>query len=121
MKTKLHIALGALLAIGLFVVTLPISSAAPPSSVVGAYSRSQGDRTHVKQGLEVGKRVKELQKFNKNVRSALADFEKNAKRNGHSPKHDESFSVTLDSAGGPPSSAALKSAQSGGSFSEGQL
>lgn len=114
MKPRIRIALGALLGIALFVVALPISSAAPPSPVsVVAYSQAQerGERSHVKQGSEVGKRVKQLQKFSKDVRSALAAFEKNEQRNGHRPKHDESISLTLDSAGGPPSSAALKSAQ----------
>lgn len=113
MKTKLHIALGALLAIALFVVALPISSAAQPSPVS---VQERGERRHVKQGPEVGKRVKQLQKFNKDVRSALADFEKNEKRNGHRPKHDESFSITMDPAGGPPSSAALKNAQTASPF-----
>ncbi len=116
MKTKLRIALGALLGIALFVVTLPISSAAPPPPIPVVASspdhQERGERRHVKQGEEVGKRVKQLQKFNKNVRKALAEFEKNEKRNGHKPKHDESFSVTLDPAGGPPSSAALKMASS---------
>ncbi len=119
MKTKLHITLAALLGIALFVVALPISSAARPSPVSAVASlpdQQEGNRSHVKQGPEVASRVKQLQRFNKNVRSALADFEKNEKRNGHKPKHDESFSLTLDSAGGPPSSAALKTAQTASPF-----
>lgn len=111
MKTRIRIALGALLGIALFVVALPISSAAPPSPITVVASspdhQERGERRHVKQGREVGKRAKELQKFNPDVRRALAVFEKNAERNGHSPKLDEAFSVTMDPAGG---TAALKSA-----------
>ncbi len=104
MKTKIRIALGALLAIGLFVAMLPISSA---MSVKVKTDRAGQERQHVKRGAEVGKRVRDLQKYNKNIRAALGQFEKNGKRNGNKPKHDESVSVIQDPAGG---SAALKSA-----------
>jgi hypothetical protein len=114
MKTKLRIALGALLAIALFVVALPISSAAPPSPITVLASspdhQERGERTHVKQGQEVGKRVKQLQKLNKNVGAALEKFEENERRtqNGHKPKHDASFSATIDPDSGAPPKAALK-------------
>jgi hypothetical protein len=104
MKTKLRIALGALLGITLLICGLPMSSAAPPSP------NHQGkERVHSKKGPEVGKRVRDLQKYNSRVRAALNIFEANAKRHGHghSPKLDESVSITQDPAGG---SAALKSA-----------
>lgn len=55
MKTKVRIALIALLGITLFVVGLPISSAAP---------NRQGERMHAKKGREVGSRVRQLQKYN---------------------------------------------------------
>lgn len=100
-------------------VAMPISSAAPTSLPNTCYSSSdqeKRERDHVKQGSEVGKRVKQLEKFNKNVRAALGDFEKNEKRNGHRPKHDVSFSATLDPAGGPPSKAFLKNAQTPSQF-----
>ena len=101
MKTKVRIALVALLGIALFVVGLPISSAAP---------NHQGERIHSMKGREVGNRVRELQKYNKNLRAALGQFEKNGKRNGHKnlPRLDEAVSITQDPAGG---SAALKSAK----------
>jgi hypothetical protein len=119
MKTRIRIALRALFVIALFVVSLPISSAAPPrpnSVVANSKDQERRERRHVKQGPEVSARVKQLEKFNKSVRSALANFEKNERRNGHKPKHDESFSLTLDSAAGPPSSAALKSARTASPF-----
>ena len=110
MKTRLRLALGALLTIPVCVMALPISSASPFSVSPAFFSQNQegGERRHVKEGPEVGKRVKQLQKFNKKVRKALADFEKNEKRNGNKPKQDKSFSITIDPTGGPPSSAALK-------------
>ena len=115
MKKFTQIGLVTFLGVSLFLVALPISSAAPPSSRThGAFSDQEArEREHIKQGYEVGNRVKQLEKFNKNVRTALADFEKNEKRNGHRPKHDSSISVTLDPAGGPPSNAALKNSQKG--------
>lgn len=116
MKTKLHLTLAALLGIALFVVALPISSAAPSPgrAVTISLGQKRAERMHVKRGQEVGERVKQLQTFNKNVRSALANIEKNEKRNGHRPKYDESFSLTLDSAVGPVSSASLKQANAAG-------
>jgi hypothetical protein len=112
MNTKLRIALGALLGIALFVVVLPISSAAPPSPILASSldHQERGERTHVKQGEEVGKRVKQLQKFNKNVGAALEKFEQNERRtqNGHKPKHDASFSASIDAESGAPPKAALK-------------
>lgn len=110
MKTRINIALRALLSISLFVLALPISAASPPqpTSMTSFSSGQERERRHVKQGPEVGKRVKELQKFNKNVRRGLADFEKNARRNGHRPKLDESFSITIDPTNRTQSSAALK-------------
>jgi hypothetical protein len=119
MKTKLRIALGALLGIALFVVALPISSAAPPSPITVAASspnhQERGERTHVKQGKEVGKRVKQLQKFNKNVDAALEKFEQNERRtqNGHKPKHNASFSATIDPDSGAPPKAAMKMTDTG--------
>jgi hypothetical protein len=103
MKTKVRIALVALLGVALFVVTLPISSAAPDNQ-----EKQENERHHTKKGAEVGKRVRDLQKYNSRVRAALNIFEVNAKRHGHghSPKLDESVSITRDPAGG---SAALKS------------
>jgi hypothetical protein len=112
MKTRIRIALGALVGIALFVVALPISSAAPPSPVsVVACSQDQerGERRHVRQGPEVGKRVRQLRKYNKNVQRALADFERNEKRNGHKPRIDDAESFTIDPAGG---TAALNMATS---------
>jgi hypothetical protein len=58
------------------------------------------ERTHTKRGPEVGKRVRDLKKYNSRVRAALNIFEVNAKKNGHSPKLDESVSIMRDSAGG---------------------
>jgi hypothetical protein len=92
MKTKVRIALVALLGITLFVCGLPISSAAP--------NHQDKERFHSKNGPEVGKRVRDLQKYNSKVRAALNIFESNAKRNGHAPKLDESVSITRDPAGG---------------------
>jgi hypothetical protein len=91
MKTKVRIALVALLGITLSICGLPTSSAASPSP-----NHREKERVHSKRGPEVAKRVRELQKHNKDVRSALAVFERNAARNGHSPKIDEAFSVTRD-------------------------
>jgi len=104
MKTKVHTALLALLGVALFVVTLPISSAAPDNQ-----EKQEKERHHTKKGAEVGKRVRDLQKYNSRVRAALNIFEVNAKRHGHghSPKLDESVSITQDPAGG---SAKLNSA-----------
>jgi hypothetical protein len=112
MKATSRIALGALLSIALSGVTLPIFSAAPtsPMRVVSSQDQNGDKRRHVKQGPEVGNRVRQLQKFNRNVRKALADFEKNEKRNGHRPNHDESFSITHDPAGGPATSAVIERA-----------
>jgi hypothetical protein len=102
MKTKVRIALVALLGITLLICGLPMSSAAPHSP-----NHQDKERVHSKRGPEVGKRVRELQKHNKDVRSALAVFERNAARNGHSPRLDDAFSVTRDPAGG---TAGLKDA-----------
>jgi hypothetical protein len=99
MKTKVRIALVALLGITLFVCGLPISSAAPDH---------QGERRHSKKGPEVAKRVRQLQKYNKAVRQALAAFERNEGRNKHAPRIDDAESFTLDPAGG---SAALNLAK----------
>ena len=115
MKTKIHIALAALLTAALFVVP-SVASLRSIKVTPASTSQEAGKREHSKKGPEVGKRVKQLQKFNNSVRSALAAFEKNEKRNGHRPKHDESFSVRLDPAGGPPSSAALRSTQTASPF-----
>ncbi len=127
MNTKLHIALGAFLGIALLVVALPISSAAPPSPLTVLASsqdhQERGERTHVKQGEEVGKRVKHLQKFNKNVGAALEKFEQNERRtqNGHKPKHNASFSATIDPDSGAPQGSTENDGYSDEFFSQGCL
>ena len=44
--------------------------------------------------------VRDMQKYNKNVRAALGQFEKNGNRNHNTPKLDEAISVMRDPAGG---------------------
>jgi len=102
-KSTLYVALG-LLAVALFAVTVPMS---PGTSAKAKPDVTALERSHVKRGLEVGNRVRDLQKYNRNVRAALAQFEKNEKRNHNKPKLDEAVSVIQDPAGG---SAALNSA-----------
>lgn len=95
MKTKVRIALVALLGITLFVCGLAISSAAPDNQ-----EKQEKERHHTKKGAEVGKRVRDLKRYNSRVRAALNIFEVNGKKNGHTPKLDESVSITRDPAGG---------------------
>jgi hypothetical protein len=52
------------------------------------------DKVRREKGEKVGKRIRELRKHNKNVDNALADFERNEKRNGHKPRIDEAESFT---------------------------
>ena len=80
---------------------LPVSSAL---SVGNKPNLTSQDRNHVKRGPEVGKRIRDLQKYNKNIRGALGQFEKNEKRNGQKPKLDEAVSVIQDPAGGTAAS-----------------
>ena len=93
MKTR--IALLALLGITLFVCGLPISLAAP-----SAPDHQGRERRHSKKGPEVAKRVRQLQKYNKNVQRALADFERHESRNGHKPRIDDAESIMIDPAEG---------------------
>lgn len=50
-------------------------------------------------GEKVGKRIRELRKYNKNLDNALTDFERNEKRNGHKPKIDEAESSFVTAEG----------------------
>lgn len=97
-KSTLRGALGALLAIALLAVTVPISpgTAAKVKTVPTAQNRN-----HIKRGSDVGRRVRDLQTYNKDVRAALAKFDKNGNRNGNKPKLDEAVSVIQTPAGGP--------------------
>jgi hypothetical protein len=52
------------------------------------------DKGRREQGEKVGKRIRELRKYNKDLDNALTDFERNGKRNGHKPKIDEAESFT---------------------------
>ena len=94
---KLHGALGMLLAVAVFAITVPmsVSSAGKVRS-----DRALQERDHVKRGPEVGNRVRDMQKYNKNVRAALGQFEKNGNRNHNKPKLDEAISIMRDPAGG---------------------
>lgn len=94
---KLHGALVVLLAVALFAITVPMSV-----STAGKVrsDRVLQERDHVQRGPAVGKRVRDLQKYNKNVRAALGHFEKNANRNHNQPKLDEAISIMRDPAGG---------------------
>lgn len=68
-----------LLGIGLFIAALPISSAAPnsPTNICSSpRNQETSEREHFKKGSEIEKRVKQLEKYNKNVSAALAAFEK---------------------------------------------
>lgn len=118
MKNFTYVTLIALLGIGLFMLPLPVSSAAPnsPTTTCSAPSDQEKEREHFKKGSEIEKRVRQLEKFSKNVRAALAGFEKNENRNGHRPKRVASFSVIRDPMGPPPSNASLKSTRSGTPF-----
>jgi hypothetical protein len=102
-KSNLHGALGALLAVALFLITVPIS---PGTSAKAKPDLKAQERSRVKRGLEVGNRVRDLKKYNKNVRAALSQFEKNEKGNHNKPKLDEAVSVIQDPAGG--SSAVIR-------------
>lgn len=94
---KLHGALVGLLALAVFAITVPMSV-----STAGKVrsDRVVQERDHVQRGPEVGKRIRDLQKYNKNVRAALGRFEKNANRNHNQPKLDEAISIMRDPAGG---------------------
>src|SRR6266853_6434886 len=83
MKPKVRITL---VGIVLLVAALPIAA----------------QRTRVKSGVEVGNRVRQLQKYNTKVRAALNIFEANAKRHGNNnvPKLDQAVSITQDPARG---------------------
>src|SRR5689334_8744257 len=94
---RLHRTLVVLFAVAMIAITVPMSV-----STAGKvrFDRVLQERDHIKRGLEVGERVRDLQKYNKNVRAALAHFEKNANRNHNQPKLDEAISITRDPAGG---------------------
>jgi len=94
---RLHGDLGMLLAVAVFAITVPISVST--ASTVRS-NRAVQERDHVTRGPEVGKRVRDMQKYNKNVRAALGQFEKNGNRNHNTPKLDEAISVMRDPAGG---------------------
>jgi hypothetical protein len=93
---KLHGALVVLLAVAVFAITVPMSV----STGKVKSDRVLQERDHVQRGPEVGKRVRDLQKYNKNVRAALGHFEKNANRNHNQPKLDEAISIMRDPTGG---------------------
>ena len=119
MKNLPHNVVVAFLGICMFAVALPTSFATStlPANVDSSTSHQEThEREHLRAGADVGKRVKQLEKFNKNVRTALAAFERNEMRNGHRPKHDASFSLTRDPVGGPTSNAALKQTRSPSPF-----
>ena len=94
---KLHGALVVLLALAVFAITVPMSVS---TAVTVRSDRVLLERDHVTRGPEVGKRVRDMQKYNKNVRAALGQFEKNGNRNHNTPKLDEAISVMRDPAGG---------------------
>ena len=109
MKIPSNIVLGATFCISVLGTTLSNSSASSLASNSLAHrNATKTERTRVKSGPEVANRVRQLQKHNSNLRRALADFEKNERRNGHKPKVDESYAVTFESQGSPQSSGALK-------------
>lgn len=83
---KLHGALVVLLALAVFAITAPMSVS---TAVTVRSDRVSQERDHIQRGPEVGKRIRDLQKYNKNVRAALGHFEKNANRNHNQPKLDE--------------------------------
>lgn len=93
---KLHGALVVLLAVAVLAITVPMSVS---TAVTVRSDRVLQERDHVQRGSEVGKRVRDLQKYNKNVRAALGHFE-NANRNHNQPKLDEAISIMRDPAGG---------------------
>jgi hypothetical protein len=80
-----------LLGIALIVGALPIAWATPDHP-----QKKQKERSHHQQGAEVGKRVRDLRKYNSRLQAALSAFEKRANP-GHSPKIDEAESITVDS------------------------
>lgn len=86
---------------------------APPITTEAAPPDRAERKARHKKGAEVGKRIRQLRKYNKNIQRALADFERNTKRNGHAPKIDEAESFTLDPAGG---TAALNMATTSSPF-----
>ena len=85
------ISLSLLLTFMLLCSVLPIATGADTLT----YARGERKARH-KKGAEVGTRVRQLRKHNKNVDRALADFERNEKRNGQKPRIDESESFTID-------------------------
>src|SRR6185295_18622995 len=97
-KSTFRGALGALLAIALFAVTVPIS---PGTAAKVKRGPTAQNRNHIKRGSEVGRRVRDLQRYNKDIRAALAKFDKNGDRNGNKPKLDEAVSVIQNPSGGP--------------------
>ena len=89
------ISLSLLLTFMLLCSVLPIATGADTLT----YARGERKSRHQK-GAKVGTRVRQLRKHNKNLHRALADFERNEKRNGNKPRIDESESFMIDPAGG---------------------
>ncbi|MBC8028631.1 MAG: hypothetical protein H7Z16_00840 [Pyrinomonadaceae bacterium] len=89
------ISLSLLLTFMLLCSVLPIATSADALT----YARGERKARHQK-GAKVGTRVRQLRKHNKNLHRALADFERNEKRNGNKPRIDESESFMIDPAGG---------------------
>lgn len=75
---KIKVGVGALLLLAILMSALPIMAVRPSST-----PKAQKDRHHRKHGAEVGNRVRQLRRFNRNVDRAFGAFERNEHRNGH--------------------------------------
>ena len=90
-----HRVVVALLSLALFSTAFLLSS-----NQQARMAQASQNRNHFKQGAEIAQRVKDLRQYNKNVRAALGQFEKNGKRNHNNPKLDNAVWVSQDPARG---------------------
>lgn len=89
------ISLSLLLTLTLLCSALPIATSARTLTPAPGERKARHQK-----GAKVGARVRQLRKHNKNLNRALADFERNEKRNGNKPRIDESESFMIDPAVG---------------------
>lgn len=90
-NTMKRISFVILLGMALIVGALPIAWATPDNQ-----DKQKKERSHHAKGAEVGKRVRELRRYNSRLNAALTVFERKAERSGYSPKIDEAESFTMD-------------------------
>jgi hypothetical protein len=93
MKSKIRLAIGALLGLALFTSVLPISGLRYGHAKAKVQDQETKD-AKIKTGPEVAQRVNQLKQANKQVRNALKIFENNERKNGRKPKIEESWAIT---------------------------